>query len=496
MTYQEPDVSFPPPEFVRRGPPTSVRDMDRQDKEKWGRVVVVHPRTEETADGVRHDFVKKGPFTLPLAVRREGVDLGSKEAWAFFTHPYTVFPEDATFYNVEGKGCLGARLFVRGQEGVRLYDEVGANLGGSETVVDTFQGALGVLRHRVLGEGNLGDPLAADLLATDIDLLQVFHLFTYLLRTSAPLKTLRELYGLFSKPTLHNFAWELFSERERDLMRALQAGGENEGHEELKRSPIRFRVDRDDFTRITDVQDAQGTQAILGLLSEWEAFQEAHRDRMAELAVGIQEQEAVLAAIKQEVRTLQKEPERRGLTALFARNKVKAINELKAKAVVAIRAKRALEAAFDEIPGYERMKGLSDRVKGFEATVESVYGLARDMGDHNVDRADVSALRTLVLDRVLGEDEDEAKKALRAYDLRLRAELLPKVLRTHDLSAYLLRRPDALRGKVSRRNIARVNTLARFLIEYFRSVRYGSKSTFGEEFDATWGQVIGLEGQI
>lgn len=496
MSNDEPEVIFPEPDFVRAGPPTSVRDMDRQDSEKWGRVMVVSPRPEETVDGARYDFVKKGPFTLPLATRREGVDLGSKEAWAFFTHPYSVFPEDATFYNVEGKGCLGARLFVRAQEGVRLYDEVGANLDGSETVVDSFQGALGVLRQRVLGAGNLGDPLAADLLLTDVDLLQLFHLFTHLLKTSAPLKTLRELYTLFSRPTLHNFAWELFSEQERDLMRELQRTDESSGAEELKRSPIRFRVDRDDFTRITDVQDGQGKQAILGLLSEWEAFQEAHGERMAELTLGIQEQEAILDAIKAEVRGLQRTPQKRGLTALFSRSKTKTIKELKARAVVAIRAKRALEAAYDELPGYDRMKGLSERVKGFEATVESVYGLARDMGDHNVDRSDVSALRTLIYDRILGEDPEEAKKALRAYDLRLRAELLPKVLRTHDLSAYLLRRPDALRGKVSRRNIARVNTLARFLIEYFRTVRYGSKSTFGEEFDATWGQVIGLEGQL
>ena len=112
------EASFPPADFVRRGPPVSVRDLERKKREKWSRVVVVSPRPQETSERVRHDFVSKGPYTLPLAVLRDDVDAGDKFAWQFFTHPFSVFPEDSCFYNVPGKGCLGARLFVRAPEGL------------------------------------------------------------------------------------------------------------------------------------------------------------------------------------------------------------------------------------------------------------------------------------------------------------------------------------------------------------------------------------------
>lgn len=492
MSYEEPEVRFPAPDFLRAGPPVAVRDLHRQASEKWARVVVVCPRQREGARELRYDFVRKGPFTLPLAVRRAGVDLGSKDAWRFFTHPYSVFPPDAAFYNVPGPACLGARLFVRGAEGVRLYDEVGANLEGAERVVEDFAGALGVLRQRALSEGDARHPLAPDLLETDTELLLLFHLFTSLLKSSTPLRVLAEVYRMLQRPTLRNFAWDLFDEREQALMQAVTEGDEGE----LTRSPIRFRVDESDFTQITDVTDARGRQAILELLQEWEAFEAQHKDRLAELALGIQEQEGKLEAIKARVRELQQAPERRGLTALFARDKTKALRELKAEAVVVIRAKRKLEDAFAEIPGYERVRGLSDRVKGFEKLIASVYGLARDMDDYNVSRAEVGALQSLAWDRVLSPDEETSKSGWRAYDLRLRAELLPKVLMTHAISAYVLRRPEALRGQASRRNLERVNLLARRLIEYFRAVRYGSKSTFGEEFDSTWGQVIAIEERL
>ena len=492
------EARYPPAEFVRGGPPHDVRELHRQKTEKWARVVLVFPRPEDTPDRTRYDFVSKGPFTLPMAVVREGVDRGSRDAWQFFTHPYAVFPEDAAYFNVPGEGCLGARLFVRTPQGVQLYDEVGAGLPGSEFVADSYQGALGVLRRRVLEDPRRSAEVsfAPDLLETDIDLLEVFHLSTLLLRTHTPGDVLNRLYRLFRKPTVHDFAWSIFDEEEQDLMRGLREGRVNP-----EDAVARFRVNEEDFTKITDVRDASGRQAILELLSEWQAFEAQHAERLHELGLGIQREEQQLEEIKARVRELQqqgktKKDTRSGLSRLFGRNPKSELTELKGEAVRALRAKREHEAAFDQIPGYGQVRGLTDRVQGFQASIAEIHRLARDLSEHNVDRELLESLRALVRDKVLSESPEEALQGHRAYGLRLRAEVLPRLLTTYSTSAYVLRRPDALRATTpSFRSVRRINTLARHLIEYFRYVRYGQK-TLGEAFDEGWGQVLQLEARL
>ena len=41
-----------------------------------------------------------------------------------FRREYGVEVEYTTFYNLEGNGCLGARLSLRTADGVRLYERV------------------------------------------------------------------------------------------------------------------------------------------------------------------------------------------------------------------------------------------------------------------------------------------------------------------------------------------------------------------------------------
>lgn len=488
------EVVFPPVEFVRTGPPIGVKDIHRQDTEKWGRVMMVTPRPLETADRTRYDFVEKGPVTLPLAVRREDSDAGSRDAWQFFTHPYAVFPADATYYNVSGNGCLGSRIFVRGEEGVLLYDEVGAGLPNSERVSESFPGALGVLRNRVLGDLKVisESEMALDLFELDLDLLEVFNLTVGLLRDENPLKALAELYPQLLKPSVHTFAWDAFDEREHDIMRALANG---EGGT-LKEMSSTFRVIRRDFTRITDVTDARGRQAILELLNDFEAFEKEHGEHLSELSHKIEVEVQTLEAIKDKVKQLQAGAKQQSrVTRMFSRSE-STVNQLKAEAVKAVRAKRALEAEFGEIPGYDQLQGLTERVRSFEVEIKRIFDLAHGLITHTVSREDLDALRKIVEEKIRSDDEKEQLSGYRQYGLRLRADVLPKLLQTYSLSAYVLRRPDAMNMEgASARNVRRINDLAKRLIEYFRYVKYG-KGILGEAYDDTWAQVVSLETQL
>ena len=461
------EIHFPPADFVRRGPPT---DPKRRAQEKWGRVKLVLPVPANNPETTRYDFVCKGPFMLPLAVRRKGTDLGSRDAWRFFTHPFAVFPPGATFFNAPGEGCLGARIFSRNEKGVCLYDEVGAGIEGSEMVAGSFHGALGVLRRRVLLERDLTSPLAQDILETDLDLLEVSYLCTSLLRISDQRKTLQALYALFQRPTVSSFAWDLFSEDEQSVLQEVHEGRELDGSD-----TVRFRVSEGDFTQITDVRDARGRQAILGLLGEWEAFEAEHGTTMHKLAESIRREEGKLEVIRREVALLRSAAERQSsLGKLFSRHDSK-VKELKAEAVHALRAMRNLEATYGQLPGYSRLQGLTRRIEGFQTTVRSIYRLAANLNDHNVTRAQIRSLRGLVQAQLLCEDEESWQAGYQVYDRRLRAEVIHKLLSTFSISAYILRRPDSLRSSVSRHNVLRINTLAKRLIEYFHYARFGSK---------------------
>ena len=478
---------FPAPEFLRAGPPQDVKELDRVEREKWARVMLVVPERRESGGRTAFELALRGPYTIPLAVRREGVDPGRKDAWAFFSHPASVFPPEAAFWNVSGKGCLGARLAERTEKGVRLWDEVGAGLPAAEPVSDGLAGALGVLRRRAFA-GPLPTTWSLDLLDLELDLLDLLRLSTLILRSQSPRVVAKDLLGLLARPAIRAFAEGCHDPEDLATMRALV-----EGQGDAEELGARLRIRPTDFTRTADVRDVHGKQALLVLLEEYEAFQREHGGRLRELGQGIAGAEARLEAIKAEVRRLQADAASKGRVTRFFSRTDDTLRQLKAEAIQCLRTMRELEAAYRQVPGYERLQGLTDRIQSFQASLDRVQALATDLFDHCVTQAQTGALRQL---RSQVADPEGSKSGLKPYDLRLRADVLPRLMGLYSCAAYVLRRPDALPpGKPSRRKIAGIARLTLNLIELFRGVRYGTK-TLGDVFDETWGQVLKIESRL
>ena len=484
---------FPPKDFVRQGPPVGVRDLDRAQSEKWSRLMVLIPEQVQPADGEPYwVFSERGPYTLPLAKRRADADAGSLDAWTFFTHPYTVFPPDSAYYNVPGQGCLESRLAVRSDEGIRLYDEVGAGFASAERVPASYAAALGVLRKRALGQKELELPYAPVLATLDLDLLELFRLSTLLLHTENPLDTVLQLDRLLKKPTVGRFAQGLFDEGDQAAMQAILS------EQGATRDQVqRFRVAEEDFAKVAEIQDARGRLAVAGLLTEWEAFHNEHGERLTEIDQQIHTCEVALREIREKVLALQEGATQTGRISRLLNRPDRQLKQLKADAVHNMRTLRSLEAEVQAIPGYEQLRGLSDRVQGVQDSIQRIFQIARDLFDHNVSQTQLRALLNVLRERVLGvADPKQRTSGFRNYDLRLRAEVMAKLLTTYSLSAYALRRPDALKPESpSHRNLVRVNRMAMALIEYFGDVRYGNK-TVAQAWDETWGQVVAIEGQL
>src|SRR5581483_5458611 len=117
-------------------PPGPARSRGRS-RARHEREVV--PRLLPRADEARDRRRPARRVHAHGAVRRPGTDLGIRDAWIFFSHPYAVFPKDAVFWNAPRtqKGVLEARLVERNDAGFCLYDEVGANI-----VADRVPGSL------------------------------------------------------------------------------------------------------------------------------------------------------------------------------------------------------------------------------------------------------------------------------------------------------------------------------------------------------------------
>lgn len=471
-----PEERFPAPEFVRGGPPVDVKELDRLEREKWGRVMLVLPP----------DFSLRGPYTIPLAVRREGVDRGSKDAWAFFSHPLNVFPAEAAYWNLPGRGCLGARLCERTEKGLRLWDEVGAGLPNAEAVSDGLPGALGVLRKRAFG----GVPPAwtLDLVDLELDLLEVLRLSTLLLRSQNPRVPAKDLLALLARPPIKAFCEGCFDPEDLTTLRALVDGeGDAEAH------AARLRARPEDFARAVDIRDVNGRQALQVLNEQYLTFQREQGPRLQELAEQQRAAEARLAAIKLEVRRIQADVAGRGRVSRFFSRSDDALRQLKAEAIQCLRTQRDLDAAYHQIPGYDLLQGLSGRVQSFQASLDRVQTLVRDLFDHSVAQAQLATLRGV---RGHVADPHNSRTGLKGYDLRLRAEVLPRLLALYACTAYVLRRPDALPpNRPTRRKVQGVNRLVMNLIELFRHVRYGTR-TLGDAFDETWGQVLKIEQQL
>ncbi|MEZ0231048.1 MAG: hypothetical protein ACAI25_20705 [Planctomycetota bacterium] len=484
---ESPGHAYPTAEHVTRGPPDPTKDPERARSEKWCRVYGIVPVGRQTEQGVKHEFTSKGPVAMPMAVRRKGTDLGSKDAWIFFTHPWAVFHKDATFWNAptRPRGILEARLLERTDHGFRLFDEVGAGFV-ADRVVSSYPAALGILRSRTLAK-NFEHPLAKDLIRFEIDLLECFRLLTLCLQTRSPINALADLDRLLSGPNLRLFTQGVFDDQDVSIIKqfgTLRRGGT------LTEVTPRFRVDEAHFTQSSDVKDGKGRQLVHDLLNEWQAFEQEHGARVQQLGqeIALAERDARKISLDIEREKDEESEENRVTRFLTGRKKViKKLEEDRAKVVAK---EKQLRAEFDAIPGYDRVKGLSDQIEGFKKIVEGVRRLATNIFDHNVSQKEVKTLDELFTKIQAGEPN-----AYKDYDRRLRAEVFPRLFTAHSVSAYVLRRPDALAGGLSLKNVRRINRMALDLIDYFREARLGEK-TLGQVHDDTWGQIEALEARI
>lgn len=474
---------------MRAGPPDPDADPERAKNEKWCRVQFVVPAAKPRDDGSQViELSRRGPFPVPMAIRRAGSDLGSRDAWIFFTHPYAAFPREAAFWNApRQRGILEARLVRATPHGIELYDEVGV-AKDADPVSGSLPQALGVLRSRTLAAGE-SPAWFQELLRLEIDVLESFRLLTLCMKTRSPINALAELHGLVLKPAVRAFVGSgTFAEEDLlSISRAAQARSDRTFDLEFSH----FRVDGADFVQSAEIRDGRGRQLLVDLVSEWEAFTKEHGARIEKLGREIAECDA-------EDRKLRLELEREKDSAAGSKigrflsgadRNMKRLDDQRRAVMVK---RRSLEGEFDTIPGYARVRGLTDRVEGFKKTVDGIARLATNVFDHNVTQQTIKQMEELVLKYSVAKDEDRAS-VQKSYDQRLRADVLPRVLAAYSISAYVLRRPDTLadRGK-SRTNVRRLNRFAEDLLDYFRAMPFKTK-TLGATFEETWGQVRKLE---
>ena len=477
-------LAYPTADLVRRGPPDLKTSPERARSEKWCRVFGIVPRPREKD---RYEFVPRGPVAMPMAIRRKGVDLGSKDAWVFFTHPWVVFHEDATFWNAKGgpRGVLEARLAQRTDQGFRLYDEVGAGFV-ADRVTQGYPAALGVLRARHLGKGAFG-PYALELNRLEIDLLECFRLLTLCLQTRSPINALAELDKLLAQPNVRHFTRDIFDEHDLGIIKkfgALRRGGT------LTEVTGRFRVDEAHFVQTADVKDGHGRQLVVDLIKEWEGFEKTHGPTVERLGTEIAQCERDSRKLALEIEREKDEVAEEGKLTRFLTNRGKVMKKLEHDRGALQEREKALRAEFDAIPGYDRVKGLSAQIEGFKGIVDGVRRLAVDIFDHNVSQQQIKVLSDLSARIASGETT-----VWKDYDRRLRAEVFPHLFMAHAISAYVLRRPDALAGGLSLMNVKRINRMALDLIDYFREARTGEKN-LGQVYDETWGQIEALEARL
>jgi hypothetical protein len=485
------EPAYPSRSLLHRGPPRPDRGASKA-REKWCRVAQIISRPGASG---QVNFQVKGPYTIPMAIRREGTQLGEAEkAWLFFTHPYSVFDPEGAFFNVTPQsGILSSTLVRRGREGVTLFDEVGT--GVRERVSATYQAALGVMRHRTMKpEGDRTPPreLARGFLKTDLRLLRVFRILTLLLKSQSPRLLFKELESLLSDPTVISFFGEEFNSRELALIRR-EASLRGDPHEHLEE--LGFAISPDDFMSSDQLRDGNGVQVVAQLKKRWDDF----RSRSGKALENIEsERAAVEATIESARRKLELEITRResmkGL-GRYISGRLFSLDGAHAKlAALEARAKE-LESAHVNMPGYREIIAFSERLKGFNEICQGVARLATNVFDHNVDLNTIKSMEELA-SSIEQSDAEQRRLDLRRYTMQLRAKIAPRLMQAFSISAYIMRRPDALVGPQSTHNMRRVNRMAEKLIEYFRALPYEQGKNLGDAFDEGWGQVRLLEARL
>lgn len=493
---------YPSRELLRKGPPKGKEPTPR--KEKWCRVAQV----VGVDQGGFAEFEITGPFTIPMGVRRTDVSLGeSDKAWVFFTHPYSVFQRDGGFFNMPTRqGILAATLVGRNPQGIILYDEVGVR--SNERVASDYCGALGIMRHRLFAHNALRAPpfYVNSFIRLDLMLLRTFRVLTLLLKTKNPKRVFQELDGLLRNRTVFTFFREEFNKTQ---LASIQRGarvsaaaaqgptssvsmGQTGGKIEQP-----FAISNSDFMTSDRLRDGKGRQIVAILKKRLDRFRTLNKDMIDAIDGRRAEIDQYLTKLRGKIEAETQKREQMASIGRFFSGRMFNIDQAKDEAAALERESQELDRKFENLEGYPEIKELTRRFQDFNQISQSIERLSTNIFDYNVSLNHIKELEDLA-QRIRDNTRDipTRTKDLNRYALRLRVDIAPRIMRVFAISAYVLRRPEALVGMNSGGNVGRVNRMAEKLIEYFRHVSFDGKHTLGEIFDDGWGQVRLLEARL
>jgi hypothetical protein len=456
-------------------------------------------------EGNQFEFIVKGPFTIPMGIRRKGVSLGeSNKAWQFFTHPYHVFQADGGFFNVKTRsGVLGATLVGRTPQGIVLVDEVGTAY--KERVSSEFCGALGSMRYRLFdcNPSDAQDFYIRSFLAVDLMLLRVFRIMTLLLKTRNPRLLFQELDVLLRNRTVFTFFGDEFSVSELKLISkgARESAADSQGsrssvsNRNLESKIQPFALQDNDFSKPEQLCDGNGRQLVLILKSKHEIFEKQNKQIIG--AINLRKLDIEEQAQKLHSRIEQEKQRRKRMTKIgrFISGRTINLDSAQDEYDALIRELEELNRKFENLPGFLEIKEDTLRFKAFSEIKSGVERLSSNIFDYNVGLNTIKEMEELFY-KVQQTSDVERSRNLNRYSMRLRAEIAPRIMTVFSISAYVLRRPESLVGMASGANVGRVNRMAEKLIQYFSQVNYSHNKTLGEAFDEGWGQVRLMEARL
>jgi hypothetical protein len=496
--------AYPSRDLLRRGPPRPD-DKEAHKWEKWCRVSQI---VGMEAPNGQLEFIVKGPFTIPMGIRRQGVSLGqSNKAWQFFTHPYHVFQADGGFFNMKSRGgLLAATLVGRTPAGIVLVDEVGTDY--KERVSANYCGAMGSMRYRLFGcnPQEASELYVNAFVPVDLMLLRAFRIMTLLLKTRNPRLLFQELDSLLRNRTVFAFFGQEFSVNELKAIRkgALESAESAQGprssvsqgrvNEEKERHQA-FALQDQDFIQTEQIRDGKGWPLVLLLQKRHEKFEVQN----AQIITAINARKAEIEGQAQGLHTrIEREKTRRekvkGIGRLISGRGIN-IDAAQNEYDALLREMEELTRKYETLPGFFEIKKDSKRFQHFKDVKAGVERLTTNIFDYNVGLNTIKDMEELLF-KIQKTQGQERHKNLSRYTMRLRAQIAPRIMTVFAISAYVLRRPDSLVGMTSGSNVGRVNRMAEKLIQYFSHVNYGPNKTLGDAFDEGWGNVRLLEARL
>jgi hypothetical protein len=386
--------------------------------------------------------------------------------------------------------------------GLFLYDEVGTT--STERVASNFSGALGIMRHRLFGVNpqKAHDFYIQSFLNTDLNLLKTFRIITLLLKTRNPRLLFQELDTLLQNKTVFTFLGEDFATNELQLIRRAAAQGAQPGPrasvsraQGLDDENNPFAINPDDFMSADRLRDGSGRQIVGFLKSRLDKFREEHGNLLEQIETRRFEAERELRELRDKIDEEQAKREQMAAVSRFLSGRMFNMNHARDLITSLETEIDSLKQRVDTLPGYDKIRELTRRFQDFNDISKSIERLASNIFDYNVGLNQLKELEA-TCEKVRTTTGDERTKNLVRYHLRLRADILPRLLRVFSISAYVLRRPESLIGMSSGANVGRVNKIAEKLIEYFALIPLDGKKTVGAMFEEGWGQVRLLEARL